>query len=111
MRGRDTESILHGLGIPVALALAALGAALGLAAFASATLRAQRRKRFVRAVSEQRVPGFRIDEAPEGRVLVREPHGGTDYRVTDLEEELVAIDEAGEVLHEIRGRREQRTLG
>ena len=72
----------------------------GLLAGALTTLlawrREQRRAMFVRSVEQHEVPGYRIDETPAGKVLVRVATASHDsYRVADADEELFALDAQG----------------
>ena len=81
------------------LLFARVSAALGLVTSATATslalVRESRRSTFVRRVDAGAVPGFRVDDTTEGRVLMRVTELGSGYRVTNFTEELYALDEAG----------------
>ncbi len=82
-------------------ALAVLGALTGVVSVLLSTARARRRRRFVREVQEQKVPGYRIDDTAEGKVLLRVFTHGEGYRVMDFQEELVTLDEEGEARHAV----------
>jgi hypothetical protein len=82
-------------------ALASLGTTSGAFALAIAVRRSSRRRAFVAAVEAGQQPGFRVLDAPEGKVLVRVALEGAGYRVADLEEELFALDRAGEAVAEV----------
>lgn len=80
---------------------------LALAAGISATVfshaRERRRRHFVDDVSAGKVHGFRVEEVPEGKVLVRVStlgQGGGAYRVADFEEEVFALDQEGAATEE-----------
>lgn len=85
-----------GRGVPVVAAVAAVGAALGLAVATSAWWRAMQRRDFVAAVEDGRAPGFRIDATPRGKVLVRIVAQGEGYRVADFAEEVASLDAPGD---------------
>lgn len=72
------------------------GLATGASAAALALRREARRRRFVKEVEAGNVTGFRVDEAPEGKVLVRVTSMGEGYRVANFEEAVFALDEEGE---------------
>ncbi len=91
------------LGGPALYMLASLGLTTGVAAALLALVREVRRRRFVAQASAGELAGFRIDELPEGKVLVRITSVGEGYRVSDVEEELLALDEAGAAVTELRG--------
>lgn len=67
----------------------------GVAALVS-QLRAQRRRAFVRDVEAGTVPGYRVEESQEGKVLIRVNAQMPGYRVADFHEEVYALDESGE---------------
>ena len=50
----------------------------------------------MREVEKGAVAGYRVDAAPEGKVLVRVKSMGEGYRVANFEEEIYTLDEAGE---------------
>jgi hypothetical protein len=56
------------------------------------------RRRFVAQVEAGRVPKFRVDPTPEGKVLVRVNSQGEGYRVGDLDEVVAALDADGEAI-------------
>lgn len=58
--------------------------------------RERRRRAFVADVERGEVKGYRIEDAPEGKVLLRVSTVGTLYRVANFEEEVLALDEHGE---------------
>jgi hypothetical protein len=70
---------------------------LGVGHAAVAFLRDLQRRRFVREVEAGRVTGFRIDAAPEGKVLVRIANHGEGYRVADFVEEVAALGRDGDI--------------
>lgn len=79
--------------------LAALGVVLGSITATLATLRERRRAAFVARVEAGAVPRYRVDESPEGKVLVRvESHGAGAYRVADFDEEVCLLDDAGQAV-------------
>lgn len=86
----------HELGfLPVLLGLA--GLVVSLAATAAAVARVRARRAFVEQVEAGRVPHFRVDALPEGKVLLRVLPQGEHYRVADFEEAVATIDAAGEL--------------
>jgi hypothetical protein len=87
---------LDRVGQVVQAACGILGLSAGAAGAVLAQRRENRRRRFVRDVEAGAVAGFRVDAAPEGKVLVRVTSVGTGYRVANFEEELYALDEEGE---------------
>lgn len=93
------------LGPLFAHVLAAIGLATGGAAALAAHYRGNRRRRFVEEVEAGKRAGFRVDPTKEGKVLVRVTTQGEGYRVADVEEEVLALDEAGEALRELEGQR------
>lgn len=88
---------VHGLSEAIA-AVGVLGALLGGAVVLAAVNRALQRRRFVSDVEAGRVEGFRVDAAPEGRVLVRIVRQGDAYRVADFVEEVAALGRDGDIL-------------
>ncbi len=92
---------LESAGAILIYACALLGIAAGLGAVTLATARARSRRRFVDAVEAGEVDGYRVDAAATGKVLVRVAVSGEGYRVADVEEEIVAIDDAGEAIREL----------
>lgn len=79
------------LAVTPVLAIVAGALATGLA-----HARERRRRAFVADVERGEVKGYRIDDAPEGKVLLRVSTVGTLYRVANFEEEVLALDEQGE---------------
>lgn len=77
------------------VALALIGAATGTTAAILAHRRERARRAFVRSVEAGAVEGFRVDDTAEGKVLVRITSLGEGYRVTNFEEPLYGLDEAG----------------
>ncbi|MBS2014588.1 MAG: hypothetical protein JST00_17000 [Deltaproteobacteria bacterium] len=78
----------------------------GSLAMVLALARERRRRTFVTEVEAGKVEGFRIEEAPEGKVLMRVSTLGAQggaYRVADFEEEVFALDEQGAAREERRG--------
>jgi hypothetical protein len=76
---------------------ACAGIALGGAAATLAVKRLTQRNAFVRAVESGSVAGYRVEATDEGKVLLRvHSQGQGSYRITDVQEELVALDEVGE---------------
>ena len=51
----------------------------------------------MREVEAGKVPQFRVESAPEGRVLVRVVNPESHYRVTDYVEEVAALNREGAV--------------
>lgn len=83
----------------VRMLIAAVGAVAALTGGVAAVvsqLRAQRRRTFVRDVEAGTVPGYRVEESHEGKVLIRVNAQMPGYRVADFHEEVYALDEAGE---------------
>lgn len=101
--GRDAFA-----GVLISTVLGGLGLVTGGAAAALAVQRQRGRTRFVRAVEEGKVHGYRVDTKDEGKVLVRVSSQGEGYRVRDIEDELVALDEAGEAIAELRPKTQAR---
>ncbi len=86
-----------GSGSVVVAALAAMAALAGLTSASLAWGRERARRAFIRDVEAGRVERFRVDDTPEGRVLVRVVTQGQGYRVADYEEEVAALDREGAV--------------
>ncbi len=83
----------------VRMLIAAVGGVAALAGGAAtlvSQLRAKRRRTFVRDVEAGAVPGYRVEESQEGKVLIRVNAQMPGYRVADFHEEVFALDEAGE---------------
>jgi len=85
-------------GVGLTWAYAAGGLAAGLLACVQAALRERQRRQIVLQAAAGKIAGLRVDETAEGRVLVRVAPQGDSYRVSDLEEELVALDAEGNTL-------------
>ena len=100
---RYVSSLSGELGPLLTYALGALGLLTGGAAAIAAHHRGARRRRFVEEVEAGKHAAFRVDPTAEGKVLVRVTTQGEGYRVADVEEEVLALDEAGEALREIEG--------
>jgi hypothetical protein len=83
------------------VAMASGGLLTGSLAAAFATLRERDRSRFVAAVEQGQVKGFRVDPTPEGKVLLRVSSEGEGYRAAEFDEELFALDAEGHVRQEI----------
>jgi hypothetical protein len=81
-------------GTGAALALANLGVVLGAVTTGMAHARELRRRSFVADVEAGKLPQYRVDPTPEGKVLVRVAHQ-QDYRVANIDEELVLLDAEG----------------
>lgn len=94
----------QGTGLAVVALLAAVGVLSGLTSAALAWQRERARRAFVREVEAGRVERFRVDDTPEGRVLVRVVRQGQGYRVADYEEEIAALDREGAVTGVSRAR-------
>lgn len=95
----DESSTAFGMaGVVLLYGLSILAIAIGGAATGLATYRSSRRKQFVSDVEAGAIKGYRIDDGVEGKVLVRIASAGEGYRVADVEEEVAALDEAGEVV-------------
>jgi hypothetical protein len=60
------------------------------------TVRAGRRRAFVAHAEAGRVPGYRVETAPEGKVLVRVETSGDVYRGSEHFEAVVELDHNGE---------------
>jgi hypothetical protein len=71
---------------------------LGAAFAAVAGAREPRRRKFVQDVERGALGDFRVVAAAEGRVLVRVLGHGVGYRVTEVEEPICEVDEAGRCL-------------
>lgn len=89
-----TMEALGGVFLAVAPVLAIVTGAL---AVGLAHARDKRRRAFVSEVESGNVKGYRIDEAPEGKVLLRVSTVGTLYRVANFEEEVLTLDANNEV--------------
>jgi hypothetical protein len=74
------------------LVLAVAGIASGGLAAGLAFLRERQRARFVAKVALGEVDGFRLEATPRGRSLVRTSPGGTAYRVSTFDEEVIPLD-------------------
>jgi hypothetical protein len=68
----------------------------GASAAVLATARAMRRRVFVADAEAGRVPGYRVQTAPEGKVLVRVERSGEMYRGSEHFEAVVELDHEGE---------------
>lgn len=80
-----------------------LAVATGASATVFAQARERRRRHFVSEVESGHVEGFRVEQVPEGKVLVRvSALGGSAYRVANFEEEVYALDEEGAAREEKR---------
>ena len=82
------RGLIEAVGVVAALA--------GGAAALVSQLRAERRRAFVRNVEAGTVPGYRVEQSHEGKVLIRVNAQMPGYRVADFHEEVYALDEAGE---------------
>ncbi|MBL9024321.1 MAG: hypothetical protein JNL21_19155 [Myxococcales bacterium] len=102
---RHRSDVFVELGPLFTYVLGAIGLATGGAAALAAHYRGNRRLRFVEEVEAGKRAGFRVDPTKEGKVLVRVTTQGEGYRVADVEEEVLALDEAGEALRELDGQR------
>jgi len=89
------------VGFWMLVAMASGGLLTGSLAAAFATLREQDRTRFIAAVEQGQVKGFRVDPTPEGKVLLRVSSEGEGYRAAEFDEELFALDAEGNVRQEI----------
>lgn len=78
----------------VAQGIAVLGIVLGAATTAIAHARERRRRAFVADAEAGKLPHYRVDPTPEGKVLVRVALQ-QDYRVANIDEELVLLDAEG----------------
>jgi hypothetical protein len=97
-----SDAVAEWIGYRLMWLFAIVGAATGSAAAILAHRREARRQHFVKEVAEGAVPGFRVDDVPEGKVLVRVTSIGQGYRVANFEEELVELDAAGEAKKAMR---------
>lgn len=91
--GLVMESERYGLALTALFGL--LAASSGGTAAMLSFLRQRRRRAFVDSVELGRVPGYRVDETPEGKVLVRVAVDD-GYRVAEEYEALVELDHQGE---------------
>jgi hypothetical protein len=82
--------------IEVGFGVAAVAA--GLVATVLSLVRERARRAFVKRVEAGAVDHFRVDETPEGKVLVRVTTTGMAYRVSDFVEEIATLSNEGEVL-------------
>ena len=96
--GAELESV----GVVVLYTLSILGFLAGAGAATLGASREARRKRFVAEVEAGKQDGFRLEQVPEGKVLVRITSQGEGYRVADVEEEILALDAEGEAIEEAR---------
>jgi hypothetical protein len=97
--GLDSRAIM---GHWLTLVAAAAGAVFGLLTLLVARERESKRRHFVADVEAGKVPRFRVDATPEGKVLVRVVSQENSYRVGDYEEEVAALNEAGELVTPLR---------
>ncbi len=74
---------------PLAIAASVSGGCAALLAIA----RELRRRRFVRDAELGKIPGYRVTQSQEGRVLVRVASVGSAYRASDIAEEMFALEE------------------
>ena len=79
----------HPTFLPLAVAASVTGASAALLAIA----RELRRRRFVRDAELGKIPGYRVTQSQEGRVLVRVASVGSAYRASDIAEEMFALEE------------------
>lgn len=86
-------TLAPGSGLWFPQASAALAAAAGAAAILLAIRRERQRRAFVRRVAAGAAPGFRIEETPAGRALVRVTELGSAYRVASFTEELYRMED------------------
>jgi hypothetical protein len=77
--------------------LAVAGISVAIVAGALSLLREHRRRRFVRQIEAGELTGYRVDVTKRGKLVVRVPTG-EGYRSNHLEEDLYALDEAGEAV-------------
>jgi hypothetical protein len=91
----------HPVGFWTLVAMASGGLLTGSLAAAFSTLRERDRTRFVAAVEQGQVKGFRVDPTPEGKVLLRVSSEGEGYRAAEFDEELFALDAEGHVRQEL----------
>jgi hypothetical protein len=101
-RARPPSEMLEPIGLALLYAFSILGFLAGAGAASLGSYRAARRRRFVADVEAGRQAGFRLEQVPEGKVLVRVTSQGEGYRVADVEEEILALDEAGEAIEEAK---------
>ncbi len=90
------------MGHQLTLSTACVGAILGLLTLLVAREREAKRRNFVADVEAGRVPQFRVDIKPEGKVLVRVVSQENSYRVADYEEEVAALNHQGAVVQALR---------
>jgi hypothetical protein len=97
MLGADPHQSLGDFTLHFAImrTIGAAGVLTGGAAAILAQLRERRRRDLVARASAGELPGFRVDDAAEGKVLVRVTSQGQGYRVADFHEEVFLLDEEG----------------
>lgn len=82
----------------------------GVLACGLALSRERQRRQIVREAEAGRITGLRVDDTAEGKVLVRVSAQSEDYRVGDLEEELVALDLEGKAVRPLAATPDERRL-
>jgi hypothetical protein len=82
--------------------LGLLGLLSGATAAGLAFAREARRRAFVGRVEAGEEPGYRVDLAREGKVLVRVTSNGQGYRVADFEERIAELGAENEVIRAVR---------
>lgn len=101
----DAVGSATAIGQVTVMLFAVLGASAGSLAAVSSVRRERVRRTFVRRVEAGDVPGYRVDETAEGKVLVRVTSMGAGYRVANFEEPLFGLDETGEARRSLELRR------
>jgi hypothetical protein len=92
-----SESSRYSAANKTALVMGVIGTLAGASAAVLAQIRHSSRGRFVREVEAGRVQGFRVDDTPQGKALVRVESNGEGYRVADHEEEIARLTAEGDV--------------
>lgn len=72
-----------------------LAVVLGLVVVVLVTMRGRRRRAFVASVYRDEHAGYRVEDTSDGKFLVRVERHGDGYRVAEVEEALVELDDDG----------------
>lgn len=90
-------AMVRGAVSPIVLAGGGVGALAALSASLLAYARMRRRRAFVGAAEAGTMPGYRVEQTSEGKVLLRVAEQKS-YRVADFEQELFDLDAEGEAV-------------